>query len=56
MQFAEQKCKQARDGDCTAFVEPWEICNNCKQPFMGQLSIDLASEFESFAEATYGQQ
>jgi hypothetical protein len=42
--------------DVIAFIEPWEKCNNCKQPFMGQLSIDLASEFESFAEATYGQQ
>jgi hypothetical protein len=38
------------------FSEPWETCNNCKQPFQNQLSIDLASAFVSFAEATFGQE
>jgi len=38
------------------FSEPWQTCDNCKQPFMGQLSIDLASAFVSFAEATFGQE
>ena len=52
--YAEQKCKRAVDGDLAAFAEPWKICNNCKQPFQNQLSIDLASAFVSFAEATYG--
>jgi len=32
------------------------MCNNCKQPFQGQLAIDLASAFRSFAEATYSHQ
>jgi hypothetical protein len=47
--YAEQKCKVA-----DVFSEPWKICNNCKQPFQNQLSIDLASAFVSFAEANYG--
>ena len=38
------------------FSEPWQTCNNCKQPFQNQLSIDLASAFVSFAEATFGQE
>ena len=37
-----------------SFAEPWKKCNNCKQPFQGQLLIDLASAFVSFAETTYG--
>jgi hypothetical protein len=52
--YAEQKCKQAGDGDFDAFSEPWQICNNCKQPFQNQLAIDISSAFVSFAEATYG--
>jgi hypothetical protein len=51
--YAEQKCRAAVDGDMKAFTEPWEKCNNCKQPFH-QLSIDLACAFVTFAEATYG--
>jgi hypothetical protein len=54
--YAEQKCNQARDGDMSAFTEPWKYCNNCKQPFQGQLSIDLSSAFVSFAEATYSHE
>jgi hypothetical protein len=54
IEFAEQKCRAAVDGDMKAFTEPWEKCNNCKQPFQGQLGIDLASAFVSFAETTYG--
>jgi hypothetical protein len=38
----------------SAFSNPWSTCNNCKQPFQGQLSVDLASACVSFAEATYG--
>jgi hypothetical protein len=53
-QYAEQKCKQVVDRDLDAFSTPWVICNNCKQPFQGQLSIDLVSAFVEFAEATYG--
>jgi hypothetical protein len=57
--YAEQKCKQAVDGNTVAFsidsfAGPWKMCNNCKQPFQNQLAIDLASAFVSFAEATYG--
>jgi hypothetical protein len=52
--YAEQKCRAAVDGDMTSFREPWKICTNCKQPFQNQLSLDLASEFASFAEVTYG--
>jgi len=51
--YAEQKCKQADDGDIQSFAEPWRFCTNCKQMFEGQLSVDLASAFASFAEATY---
>ena len=54
--YAEQKSKQADEGDTDAFTEPWEKCTNCKQPFMGQLSVDVASDFVSFAEATYGHE
>ena len=54
--FAEQKCKHAVEGDMSAFSNPWQMCNNCKQPFQGQLAIDLASAFRSFAEATYSHQ
>ena len=51
--YAEQKCEQANEVDCgEAFIEPWYKCNNCKQPFQGQLSIDLSYAFVSFAEAT----
>jgi hypothetical protein len=53
--YAEQKCKAVCKEDMDAFTEPWQICNNCKQPFQGQLSIDLASAFISFTEAAYGQ-
>jgi len=38
------------------FSEPWQTCNNCKQPYQNQLSIDLASAFVSFAEAIFGQE
>ena len=51
--YAEQKCKQAVDGDMNAFMQPWVSCNNCKQPFQGQLSRDISSACVSFAEATY---
>ena len=51
--YAEQKCKQAADGDMGALIEPWEKCNNCKQPFQNQLSINLSSACVSFANATY---
>ena len=52
--YAEQKSIGAREVDTAAFAEPWEICNNCKQPFQCQLSIDLSYAFVSFAESTYG--
>jgi len=52
--YSEQKCQQAVEGDMGAFSNPWRFCNNCKQPFQGQLSIDMASAFFSFVEATYG--
>ena len=51
--YAEQKCKQA-EVDLPSFCEPWDECNNCKQPFQNQLAIDLSSACLSFAEATYG--
>ena len=51
--YTEQKCKHAVDGNTVAFSEPWHKCNNCRQPFQGQLAIDLAA-CVSFAEATYG--
>jgi hypothetical protein len=54
--YAEQKCKQAPDGDISTFSNPWNKCNNCKQPFQGRLSIDLVSAFVEFAEATYGHE
>jgi hypothetical protein len=54
--YAEQKCRAADDGDLPSIREPWSTCNNCKQPFQGQLAIDLACAFVSFAEATYGQE
>jgi hypothetical protein len=54
IEFAEQKCRAALDGDTKAFTEPWRKCNNCKQPFQNQLAIDLTSAFVSFAETTYG--
>jgi hypothetical protein len=53
-QYAAQKCKAAGDRDFDAFSTPWVICNNCKQPFQGQLSLDLSSAFVFFAETTYG--
>ena len=54
VKYAEQKCKAVVDGDLFAlFSEPWYKCNNCRQPFQNQLSIDLASAFVSFTEATY---
>ena len=35
--YAEQMSKQAGEGGgMSAFVEPWEKCNNCKQPFQNQ--------------------
>ena len=49
--YAEQKSRAAGDGN--SFIDPWEICTNCKQMFRNQLSIDLASAFVSFAEANY---
>ena len=52
--YCEQKCKQADDQDMAVFAEPWYKCNNCKQPFQNQLSIDLVSAFVFFAETTYG--
>ena len=52
-QYAEQKSKAAGDGDFDAFSTPWVICNNCKQPFQNQLSVDLVSAFVEFAQATY---
>ena len=57
--YAEQKCKAVvvvTETYLNEFSEPWETCNNCKQPFQNQLSIDLASAFVSFAEATFGQE
>jgi hypothetical protein len=55
-QYAEQKSKQASDGEMAAFSNPWRYCNNCKQPFENQLSVDLASAFVEFAQATYGHE
>jgi len=52
-EYAEQKCKAAGDGDFDAFSTPWYTCNNCKQPFQNQLSVDLVSAFVEFAQATY---
>jgi len=54
VKYAEQKSKQAVDGNLVAFSEPWHKCNNCRQPFQGKLAIDLSSACVSFAEATYG--
>jgi len=48
--YAEQTCR-ALEG--IPFAQSWELCNNCKQQFQNQLSIDLATEFVSFTEATY---
>ena len=60
VKYAEQKCKAVVDRDLAAFAEswhkfsePWYKCNNCRQPFQNQLSIDLASAFVSFTEASY---
>jgi hypothetical protein len=38
------------------FPSRGRYCNNCKQPFQGQLSIDLSSAFVSLAEATYSHE
>jgi hypothetical protein len=54
--YAEQKCKRAGDRDHDAFTEPWETCNNCKQPFQNQLAIDLSSALVSLSEVTYGHE
>jgi hypothetical protein len=51
--YAEQKSKQADEGDIAAFAEPWKVCNNCKQLFQGQMAIDLSSAFASFTAATH---
>ena len=51
--YATQKSNN--DGEyIDSFTEPWLKCTNCKQPFQGQLSLDMSSAFVSFAEATYG--
>ena len=54
--YAEQKSKQANEVDYEAFREPWKLCNNCKQPFQGQLDIDLSSACVSFTATTYGHE
>ena len=53
--YAEQKCRAAIYTHMDAFAEPWHKCNNCKQTFQNQLSVDLASAFVSFVEVNYGQ-
>jgi len=44
------------NGDLIPYAMPWHTCNHCKQPFQNQLSLDLASAFVSFAEATFGRE
>ena len=53
IEYAEQKSKQAADSDPEDFATPWGTCNNCKQPFQNQVSLDLSSAFVSFAEKAY---
>jgi hypothetical protein len=53
VEFADQKCKHAADGDLPSFREPWYKCTNCKQLFQNQLAIDLSCAFVTFSEATY---
>jgi hypothetical protein len=35
------------------FTDPWLKCLNWKQPFQDQLSLDLLSQFVSFAEGPW---
>jgi hypothetical protein len=51
IEYANQKSKQAADS--TGYSTPWVICNNCKQQFQNQVSLDLSSAFVSFAEKAY---
>ncbi len=53
IEYAEQKSKQADDSDPADFATPWATCNSCKQPFQNQVSLDLSSAFDSFAEKAY---
>ena len=52
--YAEQKSKLAATKmDLPAFSRSWRECPNCKQPYQNQISLDLSSNFVSFAEANY---
>jgi hypothetical protein len=38
IKYAEQRSKQYADGKVEAFINPWYVCNHCRQPFRNILS------------------
>ena len=32
IKYAEQRSKQYADGKVEAFINPWYVCNHCRQP------------------------
>ena len=54
IKYAESKCKQLWTFKASTFVEPWGVCQNCKQPFQNELAMDLSVACVSFAEKAYG--
>ena len=51
--YAKKTCKQAADGNLSAFADPWDNFSNCKQTYQNQLLLDLSSAFVSYVEECY---
>jgi len=56
IQYAEQKSRCVHDsvnGFLDDFNGPWGKCPNCKQRYMNELALDLATAFLTFTESNY---
>jgi len=50
---AQTKSKKAANND--KFLEVWQTCPNCEQPYQHQLAFDLAGRLLLFVEDNYSE-
>lgn len=53
VQYAQTKSRKAANND--KFLEVWQTCPNCEQPYQHQLAFDLANSLLLFVEGNYSE-
>jgi len=54
--YAQQKSRcvaASANGEMSDFIEPWRTCPSCKQLYVNEVGIDLATALVTFSESNY---